>query len=433
MLHVKRGRDQLATETATETATELTEDATDLYDLVPPPPSDELYFDLSKCMGVDFKITRTEAMLLGRNMDLPHEKWDTIPVHPNDDGSYSEVQHFRKTSNIFAAGASGFVIAGTYGGKNCIAKVMSLQNMSLKQVMQEVLIQSIVSEQIGDDCHNCTKVPEIYAVLRTRGFLHERTKVKKQWQLNDSRVEDVVMIVMQHISRELGSYIQDLHPSDRSIVCAAVLCQTSNLFAYLKQKQLNFMHADLKINNVTFDIDPDGPSRYKTYIIDFGLSSIDYKNVRLGAGLIFRTLRYRQSHFTNFHTDMTYLVWSMWRFQSCDMTLREEHCTKYTPLFSRVLRFILLSSGIPFSDDRSFDHISMDTFHAMMTAGMSVDSVDTEHKYVSSAFLNPLAITYGQINHYMTLYLIAAGSPLPSRKKAANNQLIKLTTTASSM
>lgn len=402
----------------------------------------DVYFDLTKYTHDDFKVFDKDALLLRHNLDLPPAKFDSLRIHENTNNTYERVERFRGEPGIVAAGSFGFVIAGTYDGKDCIAKILDTERIPLRTILQEVLIQAILFEELNkddDECRHCTKVPEIFAVLRSNGPVHNRERVGGKWTFAQGSNKPVVMIVMQRISVALGTYLHDLtNPRDRSCVCASVLYQVSNMFTYLQRKGLNFMHADLKTNNVTFNIvpgtegSPRSNNRYETYLIDFGLSSIDYKEVRIGAGQIFRTLRFTQPSFYNPYTDTTYLAWSMWKFQGCDMSLVTE-CDQYTTLFSRVLRFLLLSTGIPFRSLREFDTISSETFRAMIVAGTHITPEQHAHNkkdypYVSDESVrNTTALTSAQIGHFMKLYMIASASPDEARKEGAKKQLVKIT------
>lgn len=403
---------------------------------------DDVYFDLTKYTHADFKILDRDALLLRHDMDLAPNKFDSLPIHENTN-RYERVERFRGDPGIIAAGAFGFVIAGTYDGKPCIAKVLDVERIPLRTVLQEVLIQAILFDELNkdDECKHCTKVPELFAVLRSNGPVHNRQRTNGKWTYLEGSNKPVVMIVMQKISAALGTYLHKLKSArDRSCVCASVLYQVTNMFTHLQHKNLNFMHADLKTNNVTFDLVPGAQgcsrrnSRYETYLIDFGMSSLDYKGVRIGAGQIFRTLRYTQPNFHNPYTDVVYLVWSMWKFQGCKMDLLSSRtCNEYTILFSRVLRFILLSTGIPFRTVRDFDKISSETFRAMIVAGRLV--VPEQHArnqidypYISDESVrDPTAIECAQVGHYMKLYMIASASPNRQRKEGAQKHLERIT------
>lgn len=425
---------QIETETQTQLDLSRSLQQLDVDDVI----EENVYFDLSKYVHANFKILERDAMLLHHDVDLPFLKYESIPIHENTN-QYERVGDFKK-EDIIAAGANGFVLTGTYKETPCIAKVLNVGMTPLRSVLQEVLIQAILFEEVNkDECKHCTKIPELFAVLRTSGPMHHKAKVNKKWKLDPSTHKQVVMVIMQRISVDLGSYLhRQTSTRERACVSASVLYQVSNLFMYLQRKHFNFMHADLKTNNITFNIVPRSQgcsrheNRYDTYLIDFGMSSLDYKGVRIGAGMIFRTLRFKVEDYFNPHTDLTYLAWSMWKFQGCDMQLAKR-CTNFTILFGRLLQFILLCSGIPFRTVRTFDNISMQTFRSMITAGTQITpeqhaQTPIDFPYVSDESVRkPLAITYAQINHFVKLYMIASASPSQKRKEGAQKQLTRLT------
>lgn len=413
---------------------------------------EDVYFDMTP-YGM-FAITEPDARRLGVNNPLTK----SVVLTPNPDNKYTRVGEFRQgRRGIFAAGASGFVMEGTYGSdrKPCIAKVINLyveacvdpsspQRRMLPyehNVIQEALIQAILYEETRE-ATGCTKIPQLFQVIRTNGLVRTK-KNGDEWILDPTCVEtkEVMMVIMEKIDTDAASYIRRLDPGMRSRVCAGVLLEISSLFLFLGRKHLNFMHADLKLNNITFHLllTTRRTRRFKTYLIDFGMSSLDYKGVRIGAGVgtgphgIFGTIRFNQPRFVNPYTDLTYLVWSMWQFLKCDMTLHSV-CDKYTPLFGQVLRFMLLSSGIPFQTERAFDNISNRTFRAMLTSGMNIAAEEgptlperRTFQYTTTPHVKTIAITPEQIQHYAKLYIKAVASPHDKKSINARQHLEKIT------
>lgn len=382
----------------------------------------ETFFDLSPYTHVPFVLDMSDdprhatndAFRLTNNLPLAYEKTQMLPVwtfQPNELTFEGMKFHVK---NIMAANRHGYILRGTFMQQNCIAKILTTTNPSqqVHNVIQEVLIQAILLEATE---HNrllpphCTKIPE----LKAFGLIHAPNVQRNQraWEFNTTENVASAMIIMQEISYDLYSYTQQIRSDDselRSSVCASALLQVSNLLTSDAVKTLLFMHADLKMNNITFDMTED--QKPETYLIDFGMASLVYKETFIGAGMIFRTVRFLHKPFYNPHTDLTYLVWSMWHFEKCTNDLSAD-CTKFTELFSRLLRFILKASGIPFESVRTFDEISMQTFHAMLTAGKNTESLPERFvNYTPSTHLNPVAITIAQVGHYAALYLKAKGS-----------------------
>lgn len=382
-----------------------------------------VFFDLSPYTHVPFVLdmsddprhTMNDAFRLANNLPLAHEKTQMLPVwtfQPNELTFEGMKFHVK---NIMAANRHGYILRGTFMEQNCIAKILTTTKPSqqLHHVIQEILIQAILLEATD---HNrllpphCTKIPE----LKVLGLIDAPNVQRngRDWEFyGGTETTPSAMIIMQEISYDLYSYTQQIRSDDselRSNVCASALLQVSNLLMSDAVKPLLFMHADLKMNNITFDMTEE--QKPETYLIDFGMASLTYKDTFVGAGMIFRTVRFLHKPFYNPYTDLTYLVWSMWHFEKCTDDLSVD-CPKFTALFSRLLRFVLKASGIPFESVRTFDKISMQTFHAMLTAGQPAESLPERFfEYTPSTHLNPVAITIAQVGHYVALYLKSKGS-----------------------
>ncbi len=418
---------------------------------------DDLFFDMTPYGA--FEVNDLDARRLGVNVDLPASK--RVALTPNPDNKYTRVGAFvQGRRGIFAAGTSGFVMEGTYDLKPCVAKIINLHteactSPSTQQrrmlprehnVLQEALIQAILYEETRTAPLGCTKIPQLFQIMRTNGLVRTQRNGNK-WIFDPTCAEtkEVMMVVMEKIDFDAASYIYPQNPDVRSRVCAGMLMEISNLLLFLEQKHFNFMHADLKLNNVTFRLLPTTTRRtprFETYLIDFGMSSLDYKGIRIGAGVgtgqhgIFSTIRFNEPRFTNPYTDLTYLAWSMWQFMKCDMTLQTACDAGYTPLFGQILRFVLFSSGIPFQTERAFDIISNRTFRAMLTSGMRIvaeedgpmDIARRTFQYTTSTYLKTVAITPAQICHYVKLYIKSVASPYKKKSIDARLHLERITT-----
>jgi hypothetical protein len=318
-----------------------------------------------------------DAVRLGNDEGLTDRKeLRAFLEYPNPTDFENEVNHFKKT-RIVGAGYYGLVLEGTYHGVPCVAKVVNISHhKQLINTLQELLIQTILFEalQAAPPTRDYkVKIPEIATVFRSTAHMHnlQVLSTTHHVELDTSSIQPVVVIVMERVETDLMKvcHAPTMTVNERSRICTIALLEIINTFKYFNNTLgLNFMHADLKSNNVMMNADPSAPGGYQIYMIDFGMSSLDYKGVRIGAGQIFETVRFANPGYHNHLSDIVYLVWSMWKFQGCDMSLRTP-CPRYTELFDKVLRIILLFSGIPFRTERRFDSISHQTFRSMLTAG----------------------------------------------------------------
>jgi len=342
--------------------------------------SDEPFWDLSRYVGTPFALSRDDAVRLGNDEGLAGRKeLRAFLEYPNPTDFENEVNHFKKT-RIIGAGYFGLVLEGTYHGVPCVAKVVNVSyHRQFINILQEFVIQTILFEALHSAPPSRdykVKVPEIFTAFRTTAHMHDLQVLSAthRAEIDTSSVHPVVVIVMERVETDLLKvcHIPTMTVDERSRICTIALLEIINTFKYLNDTLgLNFMHADLKLNNVMMNTDRSAPGGYQIYMIDFGMSSLDYKAVRIGAGQIFETVRFANPGYHNHLTDIVYLVWSMWKFQGCDMTLRTP-CPRYTELFEKVLRIILLFSGIPFRTERRFDSISHQTFRSMLTAGRQI-------------------------------------------------------------
>ena len=424
-----RLRVQTASETATQTATQTDVDLSRSFDeRMNLADDEEPYFDLTPYTFDPFVLTKEDARRLQSNLPLVREKEHSVPMWQTTESSYSHGENTFRYESILAKGRNGFVMKGTFNEKPCIAKILYLNMLGeLHGIIQEVLIHAILLEVTGNNdklSRTCTKIPRLKAFGRTATFMHSRELSPHRYEVvRESRSIPSAIIVMEGINHDLLSFVRqrDITPDIRSSICAAVIHQVATLLSFLSP--YNFMHADLKMNNVTFNLPPRSRKLFPiTYIIDFGMSSLDYKGFRIGAGMIFGTERFdhlvnKQRHpFHNPYTDLTYLAWSMWYFNNCDKE-KILDCNAFTQVFSKILQRILRASGIPFETDRSYDGISMKTFHAMIHAGL--ESQTNKSPYFRESALYP-----EQIKHYAVLYMQSIASK--RNGKQARNKLLRI-------
>lgn len=423
-----RLRVQTAAETATQSATQTDLDLSRSFEHVNL-ADDEPYFDLTPYTFDPFVLTKEDARRLQSNLPLVSEKEHSVPMwQTTDDISFSHGEQTFRYESILAKGRHGFVMKGTFNEKPCIAKILYLNMLGeLHSIIQEVLIHAILLEVTGNNeklTKTCTKIPRLEAFGRTATFLRSRELSPHRFEIvrESTRIPSAI-IIMEEINHDLLSYVRQRHitPDDRSSICAAVFHQVATLLSFLSP--YNFMHADLKMNNVTFNLPRRSRKLFPiTYIIDFGMSSLDYKGFRIGAGMIFRTVRFdhfvdkQRQPFHNPYTDLTYLAWSMWHFHNCDNEVIVD-CSAFTPVFSKILQRILRASGIPFETDRSYDAISVKTFNAMIHAGL--ESQTNKSPYFRESALYP-----EQIKHYAALYMQSVGSK--RHGKEARNKLLRI-------
>lgn len=349
--------------------------------------SDEPFFDLSKYVQTPFVLSRSDAERLGNDEGLIDRKeLQAFLEFPNETNFVDEVNHFRKT-RIIGAGYYGLILEGTYYDRPCVVKVIDVsQHHTIVNTLQEILIQTILFEalQTAPPTRDYkVKIPEIYSAFRTTAFMHNlhTLTTTRRVELDTASSKSVIVIVMERVQTDLMKICHEptMSITKRSQICTIALLEIINTLKYFNTLGLNFMHADLKLNNVMLNEDESAPGGYQMYMIDFGMASLDFKGIRLGAGQIFETVRFANPGYMNHLTDIVYLVWSMWKFQGCDMTLRTP-CPRYTELFDKILRIILLFSGIPFRTQRKFDSISAQTFRSMLTAGHKIrqGNIDNE-------------------------------------------------------
>jgi serine/threonine protein kinase len=372
--------------------------------------SDEPYFDLSRYVQTPFVLTRSDAEHLGRNVGLPgHKELRAFVEYPNPSNSFdTEINNFQKTA-MTGAGYYGLVLEGTYHGRPCVAKVINVsQPDKLVNTLQELLIQVILCEALltappSSSREHKVKIPQIHSVFRTTSYMHnyEVLKATRRVEFDTSAVHPVVVVVMERVETDLMKITKEptMTAEERSELCTIALIEMINTFKYFETLGFNFIHGDLKTNNVMLTADASVPGRYQIYMIDFGMSSLDFKGVRIGAGQIFETIRFANPGYTNHLTDIVYLVWSMWKFVGCDMSLRAR-CERYTERFEKVLRIILFASGIPFRTDRRFDGISPQTFRSMLTAGVRIRQEDIDHeRSIKKDLIEMLVREYMRIHH----------------------------------
>lgn len=416
-------RPHVSTQAATQVATQVVtqqKSPTKQVRLITP-GEEETYFDLTPYTFAPFVLTKNDAERLQSNIPLVREKELSVPEWTSTDSEFSFGEHSFVKETVVAKNRNGYVLSGHMDGNECVAKILYLNNMQeLHPIIQEVLIQAIlqeITEQNRRLPENCTKIPRLLAFGRTTTHMCTAgSEIVRQ----ESPIPAAI-IVMEKIQHDLLSYVRQEHVDNglRSNICAAALQQVASLLLILSP--YHFMHADLKMNNVTFNTtEEQGKIIPVTFLIDFGMASLDYNEFRIGAGMIFRSIRFQTPSFHNPYTDLTYLAWSMWRFQQCDPQVLVD-CPAFTTLFSKIVQRILHASGIPFGSDRRFDKISMDTFHAMLTAGLGGPVQTT---YTKSSLLRPTAITPAQIKHYAELYMKSVGSERHGTE--AGEQLLRI-------
>jgi len=410
-------RHKTRTDTQTDTQTDL--ELSRSFEEFSTDDEETPFFDLTPYTLSPFVLTESDAKRLHLNVPLRHEREALIPEWTcTNDRTYSFGEHTFIKETIVAKNHNGFVMKGSFRGNACIAKILYLNAIQeMHPIIQEVLIQAILLEMTEQNRKlpkHCTKIPRLEAFGRTNTYL--RTTGERYDLVRQEQPIPAAIIVMEKIQHDLHSFLRQEHITNdlRSNICAAVFQQVAELLIFLSP--CKFMHADLKMNNVTFNLTKKKTRQIKpvTFIIDFGMASLDYKGIRIGAGMIFNSIRFKTNSFHNPYTDLTYLAWSMWRFHQCDIQVILD-CNAFTRLFSKILQRILQASGIPFGSDRRFDKISKDTFHAMLTVGL--DTFTTT--YAQSSYFRPTAITPEQIQHYSTLYMKAIGSKTHGKEARA--------------
>ncbi len=382
------------------------------------------FFDLTPYTFSPCVLTQSDAEQLQKNLPLRPETAARIPAWACvDDVSFSYGEHSFVKEAVIAKNHNGFVINGSFDGRACVAKIMYLNNLvEIHPIVQEVLIQAILLEFTENNRKlppDCTKIPRLEAFGSTTTYMRTAKEEDGSWIIKrQERVIPAAIIVMEKIEHDLYSYVRQPHidTAMRSNICAAVFQQIAELLMFLGP--LHFMHADLKMNNITFNLQEGRKIHPNTFIIDFGLASLDYNGVRIGAGAIFNSIRFKTPNFHNPYTDLVYLAWSMWRFHSCDIQVLVD-CPAFTEIFSKIIQRVLQASGIPFGSDRRFDKISTDTFRAMLTAGLEHPTT-----YARSSLWSPIDITPEQIQHYALLYMKSVGSA--RHGKEAGDKLLRV-------
>lgn len=347
-------------------------------------PLDPLYFDFSPYTRPNpFPLRRSDAQRLAVNEGLDgRRELYGLPEFSNPSNNFqNNINGFVRSpgDEIYAAGTFGYVLRGTYEGRDAVAKVMKADTQKAAlEVLQENLIHAILLEAAQSLPERCAKIPHLYNVFRTTGFMHRRrTRADERIVLDtESGPKQVIVIVMEFIQTDLNHWMKQATTTaaERSKVCAGVLVHVLNSIEYFNSLRLNFMHADLKTNNIVINL-RDGTDGFDSYFIDFGMASLNYNGVRIGAGQIFNTIRFKIPGYKNYCTDIVYLVWSMWKFSRCDMTLQTP-CPQFTSSFDKILRYILYKSGIPFDTKSTFHSINHRTFRAMLTAGREIVQAD---------------------------------------------------------
>ncbi len=197
----------------------------------------------------------------------------------------------------FIGGGQSVVVHGTLDTQPTVAKFIdATQESHLRDAIQEILMHAILCANQSHE-QNVAQVVELMGAGITYGFPRDA---------HDRR--PFVVIFTRPVQRTLASvvYNKTISRSSRSRTLAYALYQVCRALQGL-QRDFQFMHRDLKIDNVMIDFRPESFC-FSAKIIDLGLSRMVYKG-KLIATWGFMRDRALDAVF-NPYTDLRMFAWS---------------------------------------------------------------------------------------------------------------------------
>ncbi len=170
-----------------------------------------------------------------------------------------------------------------------------IRDLLTEAAMQVVLhhkLTNFLNKLAPEKRRHYARIPEVYTVAR------------------DNR--EGIVIVTERVDEMLDEYLER-SPSDQ-IFCLC-LYQVTRTIAWLRKK-FNFIHGDLKMNNVAVERTPSECPPVQSYIIDFGMSSFESvrDNVRVAKqALYIDTSRSKNAHGVHSHNDILFFLLSTWK------------------------------------------------------------------------------------------------------------------------
>lgn len=291
------------------------------------------------------------------------------------------------------------------------------------RTLNEIIVHTALLETINADASarqkiaegKMARVPDLYGFFVTSGLSTDPA--------NTTRVVAYIAIVMEKLDITLWDHLdKDTLDDTMSTAIAAVsFYQICNLLDFLGTT-LRYNHRDLKINNVMVSPSTTTSStlcrtpHFHTYIIDFGMSRMDYKgHVFAGTSSLFYDNHYNPTH------DLLFITWSYRRSVGCEAQSNIP-CTEYNRVFDRILKHLMDSSGIHFEHSDFEARPSKTMYQLFAFAGETAMIRRIGGKYVSRKPVKPEVITPRAVKialKYLLRYLATLCRNEPEIRKSA--------------
>jgi hypothetical protein len=320
----------------------------------------------------DYSVLHSFSSASGPDVAKASSLFNRIPEWTNVGGTNSEFRHgssvLRRT-HFLGAGTYGTAFDATYKSRNCVVKMVRLENVDkatdtpttnsdifLSNALNTIK-ETIIHVALMDTCmsypeireaqakQKMARVPEIYGLFRTTG----KGFVKGGDGALTSEDTVYIVIIMEKLDRALDSFLEDnqTDPIRLTTIGAVSLYQLASLFDVLGEV-LEYNHRDMKLDNAMVKVSLSdknmcGVPHFQAYIIDFGCSRLRYR----GRDFICNEDLFSHSQAYNPAHDLTYAAWSYRYTVECKINLKTP-CRKYVPVFDLVIQSILRASGINF-------------------------------------------------------------------------------------
>ncbi len=297
----------------------------------------------------------------------------------------------RDDNKRFEHAASGHVVkrlnvhlgSGTYGDafkcefltpdgnvRNCVMKFVAFrdENMfkdSITEAMTHYILQTVCRTnpaiQAGQLAGRMAKIPEILAAFTTRGRKRvHRTAAGPQY--SNTQTAKYIVMIMEELEETGWAFLQSrvekiTHaPSFRRWTAGDKRAVVNTALAFLQyqclnllvelQAAVNFNHRDLHASNVMIIKDPTVPQKcfntyFQAYIIDFGMSRLDYMGRTITNFGLFDVDRFNPSH------DILMLMRSCRYALGCSIRT-DRQCNYFNAVMNLMYREIMNASGLNF-------------------------------------------------------------------------------------